>query len=255
MIVSMAFHFQIGEISDFFGVPASTLRYWEDMGVLKPHKNSGNHYREYTIEDLMTISDVIFYKNLGLQLKQIRGMESATPGQHNRLFMEKLSELEQQQKLLGQRIEKLRRHMKAIQMMEELVQNPYRETDIDTDCIVSFDLIERDKLRQYIDNPYLYSRVQHSDHPEQEQRGLTIPSDLKGQFPDSQVLWKKQSSRYITFLMREEIADGFPNDLQKHLLHIQNSHKTGAIISRFLLCAQEDGKVYDFYKTFVEISA
>lgn len=249
----MAFNFQIGEISRFFGVPASTLRYWEDMGVLNPRKDSENHYREYTIEDLMTISDVIFYKNLGLQLKQIRGMESATPEQHNRLFMEKLSELEQQQKLLQQRIEKLHCHMRAIQMMDELMQNPYRETDIDTDCIVSFELIERDKLRQYIDNPYLYSRVQHSDHPEKEQRGLTIPSDLKGQFPGSQILWKKQSNRYITFLMKEEIADGFPNDLQKHLLYIQSSHKTGAMISRFLLCAQENGKVYDFYKTFVEV--
>lgn len=132
-------HFQIGEISRFFGIPASTLRYWEDMGVLNPLKGSENHYREYTVEDLMTISDVIFYKNLGLSLKQIRGMESATPEQHNRLFMEKLSELDQQQQLLQQRMQKLRNHMKAIQMMDELKENPYRETDIDTDCIVSFD--------------------------------------------------------------------------------------------------------------------
>lgn len=249
----MDFHFQIGEISRFFDVPASTLRYWEDMGVLNPMKDSENHYREYTIEDLMTISDVIFYKNLGLPLKQIRGMESATPEQQSRLFKEKLTELEQQQKQLKQRMEKLRCHMKAIHVMDDLMQNPYRETDIDTDCIVAFDLIERDKLRQYIDNPYLYSRVQYSDQPEKEQRGLTIPADLKGQFPDSEILWEKQGSRYIAFLMKEEIADGFPNDLQKHLLHIQSGHKTGAIISRFLLCAQEDGKVYDFYKTYVEI--
>lgn len=249
----MAFNFQIGEISRFFDVPASTLRYWEEMGVLNPLKDSENHYREYTIEDLMTISDVIFYKNLGLQLKQIRGMESTTPAQHGRLLMEKLAELEQQQKLLQKRIEKLHCHMKAIQMIDELVQNPYQETDIDADCIVSFDLIEGDKLRQYIDNPYLYSRVQHSAHLEKEQRGLTIPSNLKEQFPNSQILWKKQGSRYITFLMKEEITDGFPNDLQKHLLYIQSNHKTGAMISRFLLCAQEDGKVYDFYKTFVEI--
>lgn len=249
----MDFHFQIGEISRFFDIPASTLRYWEDMGVLNPLKDCENHYREYTVEDLMTISDIIFYKNLGLPLKQIREMESATPKQHQHLFMEKLSELEQQQKQLKLRIEKLHRHMKAIQTMDELMQNPYRETDIDTDCIVSFDLIECDKLRQYIDNPYLYSRVQHSDHPEWEQRGLTIPSEQKGQFPDSQILWKKQCSRYIVFLMKEEIADGFPNDLQKHLQYIQDRHKTGAVISRFLLCAQEDGKIYDFYKTFVEI--
>lgn len=249
----MALHFQIGEISRFFDIPASTLRYWEDMGVLHPLKDNENHYREYTVEDLMTISDVTFYKNLGLSLKQIRRLESATPEQHSRLFMEKLSELEEQQELLRQRMEKLRRHMRALQMMGELTQNPYRETDIDTDCIVSFDLIERDKLRRYIDNPYLYSRVQHSDHPEEEQRGLTVPPDLKEPFPNDQILWKKQSHRYITFLMKEEIADGFPNDLQKHLLHIRSSHKTGAIISRFLLCAREDEKVYDFYKTFVEI--
>ena len=52
--------FQIGEIARFFDIPASTLRYWEDKGVLHPGKKSENQYREYTIEDLMTISDVIF---------------------------------------------------------------------------------------------------------------------------------------------------------------------------------------------------
>lgn len=60
----MAWNFQIGEIARFFDVPTSTLRYWEDKGVLHPKKGIENHYREYTIEDLMTISDVIFIKIL-----------------------------------------------------------------------------------------------------------------------------------------------------------------------------------------------
>ena len=77
----------------------------------------------------MTISDVIFYKNLGLQLKEICGMEASTPKQHHELFAEKIVELKRQ----------------------------------------------------------------------------------------------------------------------------QETYRTGAIISRFLLCAQENGKTYDFYKTFVEI--
>lgn len=54
--------FQIGEISHFFDIPASTLRYWEEMQVLSPNKGETSHYREYAVEDLMTISDVIFYK-------------------------------------------------------------------------------------------------------------------------------------------------------------------------------------------------
>ena len=74
----MALNFQIGEISRFFDIPASTLRYWEDKGVLHPEKGMENRYREYTIEDLMTISDVVFYKNLGLQLKEIREMDGSS---------------------------------------------------------------------------------------------------------------------------------------------------------------------------------
>ena len=49
------------------------------------------------------------------------------------------------------------------------------------------------------------------------------------------------------------MTEGFPNNLHEHLSRIQKSYRTGAIISRFLLCAQENGKTYDFYKTFVEI--
>ena len=249
----MALNFQIGEIARFFDIPASTLRYWEDKGVLHPEKGRENRYREYTIEDLMTISDVVFYKNLGLQLKEIREMDDTSPEQHGKLFTEKLSELERQQELLARRIEKLRRHMQAVKMLTDLREHPYQESDIDTECIVSFDLIERDKLRQYIENPYLYSRVQHTQTLPQERRGLTVSAGMCSSFPKSSILWQKQSTRYVTFLMREEVTAGFPNDLAKHLAHIQKSHCTGAIISRFLLCARENGKIYDFYKTFVEI--
>ena len=230
--------FQIGEIARFFDIPASTLRYWEDKGVLHPGKKSENQYREYTIEDLMTISDVIFYKNLGLQLKEICAMEASTPKQHQ---------------MLARRMKKLRYHMQAVEMLEMLKAQPYQETDIDTDCVVSFDLIERDKLCQYIENPYLYTRVQDSQSLPQEQRGLTVSADMSSSFPESSILWQKQSTRYMTFLMKEEVTTGFPNDLPEHLARIQETYRTGAIISRFLLCAQENGKTYDFYKTFVEI--
>lgn len=249
----MALNFQIGEIARFFDIPASTLRYWEEKGVLNPEKRSENHYREYTIEDLMTISDVIFYKNLGLQLKEICEMDGSSPAQHGRLFAEKLSELERQQELLVRRMEKLRRHMQAVITLNDLKEHPYQVSDIDTECIVSFDLIEREKLRQYIENPYLYSRVQHSQTLPREQRGLTIPAEMRPSFPESSILWQKRSTRYVTFLMKEEVAAGFPNDLREHLAHIQEIFCTGAIISRFLLCAQENGKTFDFYKTFVEI--
>ena len=245
--------FQIGEIAQFFHLPASTLRYWEDCGILTPEKNEENQYRAYTVPDLMTISDIIFYKSLGISLKDIRGIDKHTPSQQKQLFDEKMQELMEEQEQLQRRMEKMRRHITAVQTLEDLKRTAYQETDIDTDCIVSFDLIERDKLRRYIENPYLYSRVQHSDCLQEEQRGLTIPAHQACQFPSSQILWRKNSSTYLVCLMKEQVCAGFPNDLDQHLAHIQKTYRTGTVISRFLLCAQEDGKVYDYYKTFVEV--
>ena len=85
--------FHIGEISRFFQIPASTLRYWEETGILSPRKGAWNNYREYTVADLMTISDILFYKNLGLSLKQIHTMESIAPMEHRDLLSKKFRKL------------------------------------------------------------------------------------------------------------------------------------------------------------------
>ena len=178
-------------------------------------KSPENNYRKYQLSDLMTLSDIIFYKKLGIPLKQISDMKRTTP--------------------------------------DELQAHPFTVTEIDTECIVSFDLLEIDKLRQYMDNPYLYSRVQHSDCPKTEQRGLTVSPDQADRFPDEQKLWKNDHHKYISCLMREKVGGGYPNNLAELLTHVQKEHQTGYIISRFLLCAQENGILYDYYKTFIEI--
>ena len=127
--------FQIGEIARFFDIPASTLRYWEDKGVLHPGKKAENQYREYTIEDLMTISDVIFYKNLGLQLKEICGMEASTPKQHQELFAEKIVELKRQQEMLTRRMKKLR-YTKSNSRLQKQLKEQKKEMTVNG--IVSF---------------------------------------------------------------------------------------------------------------------
>ncbi|MBS6396051.1 MAG: MerR family transcriptional regulator [Clostridiales bacterium] len=245
--------FNIGEIAGFFQIPASTLRYWEETGVISPGKNPENNYREYSVSDLMIISDVLFYKNLGLPLKQIRNMEQITPEDQEKLFAGKIRELKNQQQEIENRIQKLQNRLRAFEMMKELKRNPFSLEDIDTECIVTFELIEIEKLHKYIGNPYLYSRVQHSKEIDREQRGLTVSGEESDLIPDEKKLWKKGKSKYVTCLMKEEITDGYPNNLEELVEQVQKTYKTGYIISRFLLCAQEDGKLYDFYKTYIEI--
>lgn len=251
--IGMEYCFHIGEIARFFDVPASTLRYWQDAGILSPDKNSDNSYREYKMEDFMTLSDVIFYKSLGVSLKQIRNIEKETPEEHEQLFRGKIAELEHRKQQLDRCIEKLKQRLYMIAELKKLERHPYLESDIDTECIVSFDLIEMDKVRQYIENPYLYSRVQHTNCLESEQRGLTLSLKQIDREKEKQILWEKRGHSYVVCLLKEEVTKGYPNNLREHLNHIQKKYKTGYIISRFLLCAQENGKRYDYYKTFVEV--
>ena len=45
--------FQIGEIARFFDLAPSTLRYWEECGILAPDKNKGNtaQMQRYALPD------------------------------------------------------------------------------------------------------------------------------------------------------------------------------------------------------------
>ena len=253
----MAERFAIREISRFFHIPESTLRYWEDKKILNPGK-AENGYRMYSVEDLMTISDIVFYKNLGLSLSEIGGMEQTSAGEHRKLFAERMEEIERQRALLERQMAKLTRHMQALDTLEELQKHPFQEADPGAVCMVSFELVEKEKLLQYIEDPYLYSRVQHSRNPKEEHRGLAITKENLDAFSEDilsgpSVLWRAHGGKYVTCLMKEKITEGFPNNLQPLLEYVQKTHQTGDILSRFLLCAAEGEDTYDYYQTFIEI--
>ncbi|MGD8189647.1 MerR family transcriptional regulator [Brevibacillus ginsengisoli] len=64
----------IGEASNLTGIPASTLRYYEKIGLLtKPHSQDGNKYgiRRYHEEDLRLIRFIHGLKQTGMKLEDI----------------------------------------------------------------------------------------------------------------------------------------------------------------------------------------
>lgn len=108
------------------------MRYWEESGLIAPGKNRENNYREYSVSDLMTISDIMFYKNLGLPLKQIRRMDETDTTDQRQLLEGKMEALEQQKKAIDRQIQQLNYHISAIQTIEELETHPLSVAEIDT---------------------------------------------------------------------------------------------------------------------------
>lgn len=61
----------IKEAAALLGVTPSTLRYWEDEGLIGSSRSKTGNYRMYSIHDLFAASYVSFYRNMGVPVKTI----------------------------------------------------------------------------------------------------------------------------------------------------------------------------------------
>ena len=52
----MPFPYTIGQFARAVGVPTSTIRYYERIGLLQPSGRSGGNYRFYTDDSLTRLS-------------------------------------------------------------------------------------------------------------------------------------------------------------------------------------------------------
>jgi MerR family transcriptional regulator, thiopeptide resistance regulator len=54
------------------GVSVRTLHFYDEAGLLKPAYLGGNGYRYYEEAQLLTLQQILFYRELGFELKQIK---------------------------------------------------------------------------------------------------------------------------------------------------------------------------------------
>ncbi|MDI4649082.1 MerR family transcriptional regulator [Cohnella hashimotonis] len=67
--------YSIGEVSKLCRIPIRTLRYYDDIGLLKPERISpDNNYRYYSKEGMRKIPLIKYYKQLGFKLEDIGKM-------------------------------------------------------------------------------------------------------------------------------------------------------------------------------------
>lgn len=61
----------IGEASDRSGLPAKTIRYYEDIGLIRPERG-GNGYRDYDISDVHKLRFLQRSRGLGFSVEECR---------------------------------------------------------------------------------------------------------------------------------------------------------------------------------------
>lgn len=91
----------VNEVCKLSGVSRRTLQYYDEIGLLPPSVVKESGYRQYDDESLRHLWSILFYKELGLSLEDIRlildnpkEIEKELLLQHKQVLLEKQSQIE-----------------------------------------------------------------------------------------------------------------------------------------------------------------
>ncbi len=90
----------IGEAARRSGLPAKTLRYYEDIGLIAPSGRRHNGYRDYSERDVRLLRFVQRARSLGFSVRQCRELldlyldHRRTSADVKRIALERIAEIE-----------------------------------------------------------------------------------------------------------------------------------------------------------------
>lgn len=64
--------YTVKQVSDLAEISVRTLHYYDEIGLLKPSKVGANNYRYYDDDSLLRLQQVLFYREIGFELLQIK---------------------------------------------------------------------------------------------------------------------------------------------------------------------------------------
>jgi len=88
------------KLSKLSGISARTLRHYDEIGLLKPKRVASSGYRIYGQEEVDMLQQILFYRELGFALDDIKKLLHSTDFDKGQAFLNHLSELHIKRKRL-----------------------------------------------------------------------------------------------------------------------------------------------------------
>ncbi len=105
--------YTVKQVAAMSGVSVRTLHFYDETGLLKPAYHGANGYRFYEEPQLLTLQQILFYRELGFELKQIKQILG-------RADFEKVAALQSHRKVLQKNLTRTR---KLIETIDKTIQH------------------------------------------------------------------------------------------------------------------------------------
>lgn len=107
--------YSIRELSELAGVSARTLRYYDEIGLLKPSRTSDAGYRFYGEKEVELLQQILFYRERGIELEQIAQILRDPEFDIRSALEEHLLELEQRKRETERLIQNIRQTIASME--------------------------------------------------------------------------------------------------------------------------------------------
>ncbi len=64
--------YTIKKLAEIAGISTRTLRYYDEIGLLKPYKINDSNYRIYNEKNVNKLQQIMFYRSLDFPLEKIK---------------------------------------------------------------------------------------------------------------------------------------------------------------------------------------
>src|SRR4029434_6426989 len=137
--------YTVKQVAAMSGVSVRTLHFYDETGLLKPAYYGANGYRFYEEPQLLTLQQILFYRELGFELKQIERIL-------NRADFEKIAALQSHRKVLQKNAARTRQ---LIVTIDKTIEHLKGKTKMKShEMFAGFDPEQQAKHEQYLIERY-----------------------------------------------------------------------------------------------------
>ncbi len=137
--------YTVKQVARISGVSVRTLHFYDEVGLLKPAYVGENGYRFYEEPQLLTLQQILFYRELGLELKQIERILG-------RADFEKIAALQSHRKVLRENLARTQTLIRTIDKTIEHLKGKKKMAS--QEMFVGFDPEQQARHEQHLINRF-----------------------------------------------------------------------------------------------------
>ncbi|MDB7262411.1 MerR family transcriptional regulator [Enterococcus faecium] len=247
--------YTIGQVSELFDLPKSTIRYWDEQGLIRSSRQEENDYRLFDIDDIFMLYDIVFYRKLDIPIKQMKNLYGKTLTELYETLDETEKRIHKELLIMKQKQKEIRARKKQLKLMIDTDEEEFPIEEIPFDCMISTEFEDIVEIKQFLPNYSSFGMMSMPASSSQTMYGFFIdPSEIHLFSQD--VIWKKKDTTvYRRFLLKSEMNHAERNNILevRETMH-EKGWETGEVIGQYLLTNTDENNIgIEYYHAWMEM--